>query len=65
MMMFGGVLGGTIYGLGAVWVIQWTAAQYYMFLACCQGSKPVFIPFSDSRCVFLVDSRILCIYLQH
>ena len=28
------------------------------------GSKPVFIPFSDSQCVFLEDSRRHCIYLK-
>ena len=29
------------------------------FLACCQGSKPVFIPFSDTQSVFLADGRIV------
>ena len=39
-------------------------ASWAWFLACCQGSKPVFIPFSDSQCVFLEDSRRHCIYLK-
>ena len=34
-----------------------------LFLACCQGSKPVLESFGDIQCVFLEDSRRHCIFL--
>ena len=34
-----------------------------VFLACCQGSKPVLESFSDIQCVFLEDSRRHYIFL--
>ena len=36
---------------------------FFLFLACCQGSKPVLESFSDIQCVFLEDSRRHCIFL--
>ena len=38
-------------------------ADRNIFLACCQGSKPVLESFSDIQCVFLEDSRRHCIFL--
>ena len=39
-------------GLGVI-ILNILDFFYFYFLACCQGSKPVFISFSDTQCLFL------------